>query len=280
MSVRDRFFPVMKMKRFLLKRVVPREFHRRLPDFLTTTTLPASLGGVHCYDQMLTRTSQSALDAYLAAGKSALDNCEASLAAAGRSFAQVRTCLDLPCGHGRVLRWFCTRIDPAGITACEIDHSAVDFCRRTFGVKGVYSSDDLNQLMFPEAYDLIWVGSLFTHLDPARCAALWRKLSAALQPGGVLVFTTHGESCFTRPGLPAYGKQFRTTGGRMQAEFQRDGCCYAPYEGADYYGITLHSEDYVKKTIAREVRERMELVRFQPRGWADHQDVWAYRRAG
>lgn len=280
MPEKDQFFPLMKVKRFIMKRVVSNRFHGYLPRFITTTSLPGCPGRVYTYDQMLTRTSQAALEVYLSVGRSALANCEASLAAAGRSFAEVQTCLDLPCGHGRVLRWLCTKIDPAGITACEIDRSAVDFCRQTFGVKGVYSSDDLDQLKFPHAYDLIWVGSLFTHLDPERCVALWRKLSAALRPGGVLVFTMHGESCFTRPGLPAYGKQFRAIADRMQAEFKRDGYCYAPYGDTGYYGITVHSEDYIKRTIAREVPERMELVRFQARGWADHQDVWSYRRAG
>ncbi len=227
---------------------------------------------------MLRQTSQSALNVYLAVGKSALDNCEASLSAAQRTFSDIKTCLDLPCGHGRVLRWLRSRIDPAGITACEIDRDAVDFCRQEFGVKGVYSSDDLNQLTFPDVYDLIWVGSLFTHLDPERCLALLRKLTSALREGGVLIFTTHGESCFARPGLSAYGKRFRVIGDRMKADFYRDGFCYSPYEDTGYYGITVHSEDYVKNLMATNVSDRLQLVRFQARGWHDHQDVWSYRK--
>ena len=278
MPNRDRYFPVMKTKRFLMKRIIPHRVHGRLPRFITTNSLPDSLGGIHTHDQMLTRTSQSALDTYLSVGRSALDNCAASLAAVQRTFSDVNTCLDLPCGHGRVLRWLKSRIDPAGITACEIDRDAVDFCRREFGVKGVYSSDDLNQLKFPEPYDLIWVGSLFTHLDPERCLALLRKLSSALRPGGILGFTTHGESCFTRPGLGAYGRRFPAIADRLKTDFARDGYCYAPYEDTGYYGITLHSEDYLKNLMATGVPEPMQLVRFAARGWADHQDVWSYRR--
>lgn len=274
----DRFFYAMKLKRFLMKRIFPRRIHRHLPRFITTNVFPDSLGGIHTLDQMLTRTSQSSLNTYLAVGQSALDNCEASLSAVQRTFSDIKTCLDLPCGHGRILRWLHSRIDPAGITACEIDRDAVDFCREEFGVKGVYSSDDLNQLIFPDSYDLIWVGSLFTHLDPDRCVALLRKLSSVLREGGVLVFTTHGESCFARPGLRAYGKRFPAMADRLKADFQREGFCYSPYEDTGYYGMTFHSEDYVRKLMATSVSDRMQLVRFQARGWHDHQDVWSYRK--
>jgi SAM-dependent methyltransferase len=278
MPNQDRTFYALKLKRFFLRRICPRRFHRRLPRSITTNALPGSIGRIHTCDTILTRPSLSGLNDYLAVGRSALDNCAATLAAMNRNFSDIRTCLDLPCGHGRILRWLQTRIDPAGITACDIDRAGVDFCREEFGVKGVYSSDDLDQLKFPDSYDLIWVGSLLTHLDPARCTALLRKLSPALRPGGVLVFTTHGESCFTRPGLRAYGKPFRAAADRMKADFQRKGYCYAPYDDTGYYGITLHSEDYIKKHVTTNVSDRLQLVRYQARGWHDHQDVWSFRK--
>ncbi|HWA09265.1 MAG TPA: class I SAM-dependent methyltransferase [Opitutaceae bacterium] len=279
MTGKDDFFYGMKAKRFLLKRVVPDRLHRFLPRGLTTHALPGCPDRIATRDEMLRRTSRSALETYLAVGQSALDHCEASLLAGGRTFAEVKTCLDLPCGHGRVLRWLARRIDPAGITACDIDREAVDFCRREFGVKGVDSSDDLSQLIFSDSYDLIWVGSLLTHLDSGRCAALLQKLGSALRAGGVLVFTTHGESCFTRPGLPAYGKRFRALADRMRADFRRHGFCHAPYKETGYYGIALHSEKYVRDLVANHVSAPLRLVRFQVRGWHDHQDVWAYQRS-
>ncbi len=261
-----------------MKRLCPRRFRRHLPRLVTTNAAPGLPGGIHALDSMLTQTSPAGLDAYVAAGQSAMDNCAASLAAMQRSFADIKTCLDLPCGHGRVLRWLQTRIDPAGITACDIDREAVDFCRTEFGVKGVYSSDEPGQLVFPDSYDLIWVGSLLTHLDPRRCAALLGKLSSSLRENGVLIFTTHGESCFTYPGLLAYGKRFHATADRLQADFRREGHCYAPYEDTGYYGIALHSENFVKQLMTTGISARMQLVRFQARGWHGHQDVWSYRR--
>ena len=68
------------------------------------------------------------------------------------------------------------------------------------------------------------------------------------------------------------------TADRLQADFRREGHCYAPYEDTGYYGIALHSENFVKQLMTTGISARMQLVRFQARGWHGHQDVWSYRR--
>jgi len=57
--------------------------------------------------------------------------------------------LDLPCGHGRVLRWLRAHYHYAKITACDLDHDGVDFCAKQFGATPVYSQRDLKQLRSP-----------------------------------------------------------------------------------------------------------------------------------
>lgn len=274
----DRYYPVFKTKRFLMKRICPKAVHRLLPGWITANRLPGVPGKVHTLDLMLARTSQSGATHYLSVGKSAIENCRESLAAANRRFSDIRTCLDLPCGHGRVLRWLCQEIDPKGVTACEIDHDAVDFCRREFGVKGVYSSHDLEKVVFPDEYDLIWVGSLFTHLDPNHCGALARRLGGAMRKGGVLVFSTHGEGCFTKPGLAMYGKKFPLMAQQMADEFRRNGYCYAPYGDQGYYGIAIHSQDYIRTLVDKETLGTLKLVHFKERGWMNHHDIWSFQK--
>ena len=56
--------------------------------------------------------------------------------------------LDLPCGHGRVLRWLRAHYPYANLTACDLDRAGVDFCAKQFGARPVYSQPDLRQLHF------------------------------------------------------------------------------------------------------------------------------------
>jgi hypothetical protein len=51
----------------------------------------------------------------------------------------------------------------AAITACDLDHEAVEFCARTFSARPAFSRELPEQIALPERFDLIWVGSLLTH---------------------------------------------------------------------------------------------------------------------
>jgi SAM-dependent methyltransferase len=278
MASDDRYFTRMRLKRIALKRLVRLGVAGVLPGSLSANRLPGVVGAVHTLDAMLRPLSERGLAHYKSVGRSAMENIAASLAAAGRAFADVRSCLDIPCGYGRVLRLLQTEIEPSRITACDVDRLAVDFCRSEFGVKGLYSHEDFARLSFPSKYDLIWVGSLMTHVDADRSAALVEALCEALDDGGVLVFTTQGEGCLDEPGLGAYCERFVEIEGEMREEFSRRGFCFAPYEAGGAYGTAVHSREYVERVMRDRFAGRLAPVRFAERGWDGHQDVWAYRR--
>src|SRR2546430_3513029 len=82
--------------------------------------------------------------------------------------------LDLPCGYGRVMRFLVHRFPDATITACDLDPDAVRFCAETFGALPVRSSENFEELSFDTQFDLIWCGSLATHLNQSRIVALLR----------------------------------------------------------------------------------------------------------
>ena len=266
----------MRLKRVVLKRLLG--IHRVLPRALCSNSFPGVAGRIHTLDLMLAPLSERGLRHYESVGASAMENIEASLEAAGRTWADVGSCLDIPCGYGRVLRWLQTKIDPSRITACDLDELAVDFCHDEFGAKARYSVDDFAELRFESKFDLVWVGSLLTHLDSERCAALLRALGDALDEGGVLVFTTQGEDCLRAPGLGAYCERFLEIEGSMKAEFARTGFTYAPYDVGGTYGSAIHSRAYVERTMRELFAGRLTLLRFAERGWDGHQDVWSYQR--
>src|SRR5207237_3128793 len=128
---------------------------------------------------------------YFHVGLDAIHRIEEALAAA--SIETVNNILDFPCGYGRVLRFLVQRFPDARVTACELLPDAVRFCAETFNAIPAQSAYELDTLTLGARYDLIWCGSLATHLDARRTRELLRFFARHLAPGGLLLFTTHGE---------------------------------------------------------------------------------------
>src|SRR4051794_26106944 len=64
---------------------------------------------------------------YFGVGRSALECIDISVRAAQTNVSDVKRILDLPCGHGRVLRYLKAAFPEAEITACDIMRDGVDF---------------------------------------------------------------------------------------------------------------------------------------------------------
>jgi SAM-dependent methyltransferase len=175
----------------------------------------------------------------------------------------------------RVLRFLRAEFGKAEITACDIDPNAVRFCERTFGSVGVRSTSELSKLIFPRQFDLIWCGSLVTHLDQQHTKDLLYSFWRHLAPGGLCLFTTHGE--ITRDRLETGAESYGLSPGqrdKVLAEFAGCGYGYADYGDEIGYGISLVSFDRMTK-IASEIGD-WSFVAFLERGWDDHQDVYGF----
>ena len=213
---------------------------------------------------------------YFSVGLSGLRCVEAAIEAAG--VEQATTVLDLPCGHGRVLRWLRARFPAARVTVSDLDRDGVDFCARTFDARPVYSRTDLDALDLGDRFDLIWCGSLATHLDAAAVGALLTLFERHLADGGVAVVTTHGARTAERLGAadPIYAMDSAATGALLRA-YETDGFGYADYPGEAGYGVSLNTPEWMRSAAAAAgLRE----VLFLEHGWDDHQDVFALVRAG
>ena len=130
---------------------------------------------------------------YVSVGLSALKIFEWAITEGFTRSEGLRTILDLPCGHGRVARILRARFPGAELTACDIDHAGVDFCVDRLGAKGVYSTADFDKLDLGGLYDLIWVGSLITHLNPSDTVKFLRCMERSLSEDGVLIISNHGK---------------------------------------------------------------------------------------
>jgi SAM-dependent methyltransferase len=182
-----------------------------------------------------------------------------------------RTVLDLPCGHGRVLRHLKLAFPDAELTACDVDRGAVDFCASVLGARPVYSETDLRELRIDGVFDLIWVGSLLTHLDREPWGVLVSFCVEHLGPTGLLVFTTVGENNAIE--LLTQGIRDHQLG-RMLANYRNGGFSYQEYEGQSGWGLTMCSPEFVRGELER--HPSLEFVSLAQHAWGP-QDVYAYR---
>jgi SAM-dependent methyltransferase len=242
---------------------------------LPPTVLPGVPGRVHRNDLMLEDRSSRSAEVYGATGREAVELIGQALRASGRTFSDVTAALDFGCGHGRVLRWLVERIDPSRVTACDLDPEAVRFCASEFAVMPLVS-DRSFQSVAQGSYDLVWAGSVATHLPEDAWRTWVTLMPQLLQPGGVVVFTTH-EPALVLSGV--YTPDLQREGKRLKECLDKTGFAYLPYRhyGAEGYGIAFHDRRRVDQDMS-EVGLRRTL--FLRRGWVTHQDVHAFMLGG
>jgi SAM-dependent methyltransferase len=207
---------------------------------------------------------------YFEVGVSALQCVERALAVTS---ARPKSILDMPCGHGRVCRMLRAAFPDAHITAADLDTCGVDFCAAEFGAEPVYSDPDLRRVQLDRQFDLIWCGSLFTHLEWARWQGFLDFFSDHLVDDGVLVFTTHGRQPiqwmnenFFDYGLSAEEQR------RLIGDYAESGFGFVSPANQSF-GISLSAIWKVSGLLQRQ--PSLKVVGLHEAGWAGHQDVFS-----
>lgn len=210
---------------------------------------------------------------YFKVGLSALHCIDEALERA--KLKEVRTILDLPCGGGRVMRFLRQRFPEAQITGCELIPGPVEFCVRTFDAQPAFSSLNLDEVSLGKQFNLIWCGSLATHLNERGLVALLRLFRRHLASGGLMIFTTHGD--FVARRMPSrdfdYGLAPEQIN-RIGIDYPHTGYGFEDYPGEKDYGVSLTSPEWVRARV-RELGGLREVY-FRERGWDDHQDVFGF----
>ena len=209
-----------------------------------------------------------ARDGYFNFGRSGLQCVRRALQLTGRD--NVSALLDLPSGHGRVLRFLKAAWPEAEVVACDLDRDGVDFCAATLGARPVYSEVLPRDIPLTQQFDAIWVGSLVTHLDAPQWDDFLAFWAERLLPGGALVFTFHGEHIIEACRME------RTSFGiddlpKLVSKCDESGFAYQDYAGHDRYGISLSRSDWVRARISE--TRGLELLDIWPRGWFNWHDV-------
>lgn len=205
---------------------------------------------------------------YLKIGEIIVECLKEVIEDTGYKCDQINSFLDFACGYGRSIRFLIYTIPKDKITVSDIDKGAVDFCRKTFGVKGFYSVMDPNSLKHEGKYDVIYVVSLFTHLVQPLWEAWFKRLYDMLNDKGVLIFSAHGAAVY---------EQCNEEGKRQFIQSSRGFLYNRISETArlsvDHYGTTIVYPEYVVNFIYQ--NNCGKLLGFYPKKLNNHHDIYA-----
>ena len=211
---------------------------------------------------------------YLSVGLSALAAVERALGG-----AEPRRILDLPCGFGRVTRTLRARFPHAAITVSDLDRPGVDFSALEFDARAANSVRDFRELDLGETYDLIWVGSLMTHLPATQTKHLLSALRRHLSPDGVALVTLQGPSIIPRLRETGYGLLPEGAVAVIE-EYGRTRFGYCDYQdGKDVYGVSLTNDHYGisltdKMWMGAALEEcGLRLHTYEVQAWDNHHDI-------
>jgi SAM-dependent methyltransferase len=215
---------------------------------------------------------------YLSAGLSAVRCITNVLDRLGIERSSIHSVLDLPCGGGRVLRFLRT-VFPCGMfAACDTDVILLKFSGDVHAARMFHSHPDFTQVRIGSKFDLIWCGSLCTHINERRCIDLLRLFYDHLSPNGVCIFSTQGGTAISWLSNRAFGFGLSESARRLlgsQVVEPGFGYAYVDYEGQEY-GISIIEYDKLIK-MAGAVGE-WSLAAYLESGWDDFQDVYAFTK--
>jgi SAM-dependent methyltransferase len=205
---------------------------------------------------------------FLDMGEQTIRDIEHALENAGGSLNRTKEFLDFGCGCGRLiialLRFRSDHGLNLNITGCDVDQRAVEWCQRNLQSSRCVVNQEMPPLMFSDhTFDVIWCGSVFTHLDEAHQNLWLSELKRVLKPTGILIASVHGRHSWesrlpfwTRAKLEKKGILFAKTGANKGIH-------------PDWYQVTWHTEAYVKQHWST----LFEVCAYLPRAFNNHQDI-------
>jgi SAM-dependent methyltransferase len=216
-----------------------------------------------------------------------------SLDKAGRSPDDIGTILDFGSGYGRIYRVLAAAFPQSQLTAIDLMADGARFCAETFGGDWFKSHEDLDHVHLPRKYDLIWFGSVFTHLPRLQWDRFLAFLSANTASGGLVAFTTHGWSALTqieRKHLSGLRKAVDLDDLRaVREQLDREGFMFVPGRTNEIrhqntrgmavteglYGRSFSTPEWVRDWIA--AHAEWDLVDIAQSGWGHNHDVVTIR---
>jgi trans-aconitate methyltransferase len=114
------------------------------------------------------------------------------------NITNVGSLLDVASGHGRLERFLILEYPAERIWVSDIKESANQFQMKQFGVNSLCSTFNPKDYCPDQKFDIIFVGSLFTHLPEKLFESWLLKLYSLITEKGVLIVSTHNISLYNK----------------------------------------------------------------------------------
>ena len=208
--------------------------------------IPKKLSAIHTQDNMINPCSNTSIQDYFGVGLAALGIITTIL-------QKHKVCpyaiLDIPSGYGRVCRFLRCAFPTSDIYSSDIMPEAITFCAENFGTIPLLSDDSFSSILqFKKCFNLVFVGSLFTHLPISKATLLTDVLLQTLKSNGLAIITTHGISWLDRISPSNYyGLADKHAAENMRQEFLDLGYSYKNYPNMHNYGVAALDERYFLK---------------------------------
>lgn len=212
---------------------------------------------------------------YFSVGLDGLRNVLLSMAEA--RLYEPKTILDFPSGFGRVARYLRAAFPEVTLHVGDTWPDAVKWAASQFRADIIHSTSDFSA-RFSTRYDVIFCGSLLTHLDEVRAKKLLDFLTAHLAVGGIAIVTSAGRKNLAHEKAHFNAKVFETPEKleSLTKSYYDGNYAYVDYPWATNYGRSFTPTPWFHNYILN--RTDLAWIRYSERAWDDNQDVVTLKR--
>jgi len=189
----------------------------------------------------------------------------------GHPLTPASTVLDFGCGWGRMLRFFLKDVRAGNLNGMDVDPDVIALCQRLFQQGRFQVCNPRPPVQLPEeSYDVIYLYSVFSHLNEEVQLQWANEFARLLKPGGILLATTQArrfvEFCATLRAKPVQESAWHESLARSfpdpertLRDYDQGKFIHVPTGGGDhrpssFYGETLIPRGYVEKNWPRQLK--------------------------
>lgn len=204
------------------------------------------------------------LDSFLSGGKHSIRDLEKSLVTINKDLNSFKNILDFGCGCGRSLIWLRDRNLQCKIYGTDIDEEAISWCKKNLDFVRFDVNKPLPPLEYPSnTFDLVYAGSVFTHLNEDYQYRWLEELNRVTMPKGIVVITIHG--------IHAYNIRRRQD---VKKDVSKEGIVFEMSNTWEeifpaWYQSTYHTKEYIYDNFSK----YFDVLEYIPRGMGGIQDI-------